>query len=169
MSSQPVFVAHRSRKRLGALLGLLVLLGLFALLAPIPTDGIKFMERLVFGLRVVGVLALLTVLIKLPSLLKSAVAARIGPEGLLYVPFSDHTVGWDQISKITERKINVQTILCVHLRDPSSFKVKRAARIQAALNKSAGDYGDIAIQVALTDRTLGDFKAALEPYHSVQQ
>lgn len=169
MSGQAIFVAHQSRRRLGALLALLFALGLIAVLAPIPTDGVRLMERLVFGLKVVGVLALAAVLFKLPSLLRASVAARIGPDGLFYAPFSDETVGWDQITKITERKINVQTILSVHLRNPAMFTIKRAARLQAALNKSAGDYGDIDLEVALTDRTLAEFRAVLEPYHMVQR
>ncbi|MEM6857212.1 MAG: hypothetical protein AAF559_05015 [Pseudomonadota bacterium] len=122
------------------------------------------MEQLIFALRIAGGLGLVVLMFKMPALFKPQIEAKISSEGLIYTPFSDHMIGWDQISAVKERTLSVQKVLSVYLVDPSAFKVKRAAQLRSKLNKSAGDFGDFTIQVALTDRSLQDFRRAFEPF-----
>lgn len=167
MASVQSFEARRDRGRLGLLLGALLLVSLLALFLPIPTDGLRLMEQLIFALRVAGGLGLVVLIFKIPALLKPRIEAKISADGLVYIPFSDQMIGWDQISAIKVRTLSVQKVLSVYLVDPTAFKVKRAAQLQSRLNKSAGDFGDFTIQVALTDRSLQDFKLAFEPFKPV--
>ncbi|MFL0355492.1 hypothetical protein ACI5KX_03350 [Erythrobacter sp. GH1-10] len=164
----PVFEARRSRGRLIGLLVVLAVLCVIALVLQLPTEGSRFMARLEFALRAVGILGLIVVLVRLPAVFRAPVELRVSGEGILYRPWSDQTVPWEELTRITQRKINIQNVICVHLKDPALFPVKRAQKMATALNKKSGDYGDMNIMIAATDRSIDELKAAIAPHKPIE-
>ncbi|MEM7701701.1 MAG: hypothetical protein AAF251_07155 [Pseudomonadota bacterium] len=156
-----VFEARRSRSRLVLLLGLLGVLSAAALLLPLKELDPDFLGRFQVALRIIGVIGLLVMSAKLPAIIGSPIELRISGAGIWYKPWSQQTVAWESISKITERKINVQRTLCVHLTQPENHKIRSAQRLATSLNKRSGDYGDMNIMIQMTDKTIEEARAAI--------
>lgn len=169
MAGNSTFIARRSRGRLIILLAALVALSVTALLVQLPIEGSRFMARLEMALRVAGALGMLVTLYKLPSVFSAPVELEVSHRGIWYRPWSKQTVGWDQINKVAERKINIQRIVSVYLKDPDAFPINRRQRMANKLNQASGDFGDMNIMIQMTDRSIEELTAAIAAYKPMER
>lgn len=176
MTVEPTFMARRARGRMAALLVFIALGSGFLLLLDFDwfrnllfdTPQTRFWVRLEWTSRVVGVLGFGTVLLKLPSLAKSPVELAINAEGIRFTPFSDALLPWSRITRIAERRMNVQRVLSIWIADAESFPIKGFYRRLTSLNRKSGDFGDLNIDALRLDRTIAEIRDAVAHFHRIE-
>ena len=90
---------------------------------------------------------------------------RIGHAGVQAAPWSDATIPWSEITDVTTWTGHGQTVIVLHLQDPSRFPGRGLAAATAAANRSFTG-GDISISLAGTDRSAFDALAVIERFRT---
>ena len=80
--------------------------------------------------------------------------------GILWRQWSDTIIPWAAITAIDRRRIQGQSFLCLHLRDPSAYPSFRLLGRMAGLNRGIG-FGDISISASGTDRKFVELEEAI--------
>lgn len=181
MAEVATFIAHRSPKKMIALVGLLAALGaLLVLVDPaalfagdkLTTSGARryrSLEVLSFVAPWIGWFAIVVAAAFVPRLFSRKVEIRVGPEGLTYPPALKVVLPWDRIRHVAVRRMSIYRVLAVHISDADNFPMKPMARKIGQLNKSSGDYGDINIETNRSDGDFDELLAVVEQYCPVER
>lgn len=85
---------------------------------------------------------------------------EVGPEGILYAPWSDRLIPWSEIIDVTTWSMRQQQMIVLHLAHPEHFPGKGLAGRIAGANKALTG-GDITISMTGTDRRFDETLAAI--------
>jgi hypothetical protein len=88
---------------------------------------------------------------------------RIGREGVRWTSWSDSTIPWSEISKITTWKYKSQKLIILHLYNPSLFPGRGTVAMFAGVNRKLTG-GDVALALTGTDRSVEDALAAVRVF-----
>lgn len=97
------------------------------------------------------------------SLFGASEPLRIGPVGVRWTPWSTETIPWSDITDVTTWKSRGQTMIVLHLRDPSRFPGRGWLSRLAGINRRLTG-GDVAISLTATDRSPAEAMAAIERF-----
>lgn len=93
-------------------------------------------------------------------LFETRAQVRIGARGIHVARWSDETMPWSEIARVSEWSFRGQRSIILHLRDPKRFPGRGlSARLAAANRVLTG--GDIAISLTGTDRSVDEALAAI--------
>lgn len=168
------FVAYESRPILGLVLVMagaiflagLWLSGIFGTVPHSPSHSDR--ETVVVGwcfLLFSGFFGFLT----LKSFLNPSEQLRIGPQGVRFADWSDDTIPWSGITKVTTRELEgrfVQKVIVLNLQNPDRFPGRGLARVVAAENRNRGG-GDIFLNLSGTNRSFADALSAIQRFKPV--
>ncbi|WP_367184073.1 STM3941 family protein [Sphingomonas sp.] len=96
-------------------------------------------------------------------LTQSGVELRIGVDGIYWRRWSDQTIPWTAIERVTTGSVHGQRFACLFLRNPAAFPSTGLVGKLAAINKSIG-FGDIALSTTGTDRSFQAMMAAIAAF-----
>lgn len=99
-------------------------------------------------------------LLGLPRLFQQGVVLRIDAQGIWWRHWSDQTIAWSAIERISIREIRRQRFACLFLRDPRAFPSTTWLGKRAHANKAMG-FGDIALNMTGTDQSFVAMMAAI--------
>jgi hypothetical protein len=99
-------------------------------------------------------------LIGLPRLFQQDVVLRIDAHGVWWRQWSDQTITWGAIERISVGKIQRQRFACLFLSDPQAFPSTTLLGKLAGTNKTMG-FGDIALNTTGTDQSFDAMMAAI--------
>ncbi len=99
-------------------------------------------------------------LIGLPRLFQQGVALRIDPQGVWWRQWSDQTIPWSAIERMSVGEIRHQRFACLFLRDPRAFPSSTVLGKLASANKAMG-FGDLALNTTGTDQSFDAMMAAI--------
>jgi hypothetical protein len=108
------------------------------------------------GIIIFGVLFL----IGLPRLFQQGVVLRIDARGIWWRQWSDQTIPWIAIERISVGKIQRQRFACLFLTDPRAFPSATLQGKLARTNKAMG-FGGIALNISGTDQSFDAMMAAI--------
>ena len=91
---------------------------------------------------------------------------RIGPHGVRSANWSEDTIPWSEITRVTIWRGNRQRAIMLHLRNPDRFPGGRRAATIAAANRPLSG-GDIPLCLGGTDRSIADAISAIQRFKSV--
>lgn len=162
------FVAHNSRWRVTLILfgavGFVALgLWLVGTFGEVPTSrrhssgymiGIGWLCILFFGFCAVA---------GLKRLFDVEARLHIGPDGIVWSPWSDQIIPWSEISAVTTWSYRGQKAIILHLNNPSRFPGRGLSTKLAGANRKLTG-GDISISLTGTDRSYDDAMAAIERF-----
>ena len=169
------FEAHVSKARMGTI-GLLALafaaVGAWFVTAagdlsrsvPIVFFRDPFILR-VFGYVAVGI-GVLGAAVALRQLFRTGPIVEIDARGVRWWRWSDTFIPWSAITAATPRAISGQEFLCLTLDRPQDHASRSLTGRLAGMNKHMG-YGDVAIGVQGTDRSMSDLIDAVARYRPV--
>ena len=165
------FVAYESRGTLGFVLvmaGAILIGGLWTLgafgAAPHP-PGRSDREIFVVGLCFVifsGICGFLT----FKSFLNPSEILRIGPQGVRFSKWSEETIPWSQITKVSTWRGNKQKAIVLFLQDPDRYPGSRRAEMVAADLRNYVK-GDIFLNLSGTNQSFADAVTAIQRFQSV--
>ena len=165
------FVAHESRSTLVLVLvmaGAIFLSGLWmgGILGAVPHSP-RFSGRVIF---VVGWCLVLFsgtcgfVIFK--SFVDPGEVLRIGPQGIRFANWSEDTIPWSEITRVTTWRGQRQKVIALYLRSPDRFPGRGLASMSAAdMRNYVG--GDIFLNLDGTDRNFEDAIAAIQRFKPV--
>jgi hypothetical protein len=165
------FVAYNSRGRLAFLLLIaagFVILGLWfaGVFGPLQFKrGYSADQAVLIGWLCVVIFGLGGIAI-LGRMLRSGDELRIGPQGICYSSWSDVTIPWSEISRVSIRKFKRTRSIVLHLRNPNRYPSKGRTRVLAALNGMFAG-GHIHLNLSGTDRSYTETLSAIEGYKPV--
>ena len=91
---------------------------------------------------------------------------RIGPLGVRFRSWSEDTVPWSEITRVTIWSHRRQKAIVLHLRNPDRFPGRGlAGKLAAANRKLTG--GDISLNLTGTDRRFTDAMSAIQCFRPV--
>lgn len=154
------FEANASRWRMILLLaGALgfVALGIF-LLTIDPPDT----RRTLAGVAAIVVFGVFF-LIGLSRLNDQGVDIRIDQRGIWWKRWSEETIPWSAIERISVSEIRGQRFACLFLHDPAAHRSTTFAGKLARANRAMG-FGDIALTASGTDASFADLIAAIDQF-----
>ncbi len=174
------YTAHRSARRIGVLVALIIVLGLFLLLfdfaafAPEMETGsgarrLRAAQLIFAAAPWLGGGAVVIGLLFVPRMFRKGVEIGIGPSGITYPPALKQVLLWDRVQRVAVRTIAMQRVLSVWMSDAENFPMKPWARRIALMNRSSGGYGDFNIETLRSDGTFEDLLAAVEDYFPVER
>ena len=99
-------------------------------------------------------------LIGLPRLFQQGVVLRIDARGVWWRQWSDQTIPWSAIDRISAGKVQRQRFACLFLSDPRAFPSTTLQGKLARTNKAMG-FGDIALNTSGTDQSFDAMMAAI--------
>jgi len=180
MAQVTQYTAHRSARRIGVLVALIIVLGLFLLLFDFAafapevetTSGARRLRgaQLIFAAAPwFGGAAVVIGLLFIPKMFRKGVEIGIGPDGITYPPALKQVLPWDRVQRVAVRKIAMQRVLSVWMSDAENFPMKPVARRLAEMNRVSGDYGDFNIETLRSDGTFEELLAAVEDYVTVER
>jgi hypothetical protein len=102
-------------------------------------------------------------LIGLPRLFQQGVVLRIDARGVWWRQWSDQTIPWSAIDRISVDKIQRQRFACLFLSDPRAFPSATLLGKLARTNKAMG-FGDIALNTSGTDQSFDAMLAAITKF-----
>jgi hypothetical protein len=102
----------------------------------------------------------------LKRLFERRVQLRISPLGVKAARWSDTTIPWSEITDVTTWTGHGQTVIVLHLEDPSRFPGRRGLAAATAAANHSFTGGDISISLAGTDRTAIDALSAIEQFRA---
>jgi hypothetical protein len=89
---------------------------------------------------------------------------RIGPDGIRWVRWSDQTIPWPEISKVTSWAYKGQKSIIAHLRNPALFPGRGILGIFGRCNRTLTG-GDFGISLFATNRNFDEAMSAVERFH----
>ena len=87
----------------------------------------------------------------------------IGPNGIVWPPWSDQLIPWSEISDVTTWSYRGQSAIILHLKEPSRFPGRGLLSTLAGANRKLTG-GDISISLTGTDRSYTDAMLAIEQF-----
>ena len=87
--------------------------------------------------------------------------------GIYWKRWSDDTIPWTQIRRITEGRARNQRFLCIELTDPTRYSSTRVVGRLAFLNKALG-FDGICLDVIGTDRGFSELREAVSRRHPIE-
>jgi hypothetical protein len=90
---------------------------------------------------------------------------KIGPSGVRWRPWSEHTIPWSEIVEVTIWSFKRQKAIVLHLRSPASFPGRGLAAMFAGANRKLTG-GDISISLTGTDRSFEEAMSAIARFRS---
>lgn len=166
-----VFVAYNSRRRLALLLLLdvsLVLSGLWmGGIFGTPPHSARYPDGEIlvvgwFGVLFFGLCGFLMV----KRLFGPSEQLRIGPSGVRFCSWSEETVPWSEIKRVSVWSYRRQKAIVLHLRNPDRFPGRGLAGTLAGANRSLTG-GHISLNLTGTDRSFADAMAAIQRFKPV--
>lgn len=91
---------------------------------------------------------------------------RIGPNGVRVADWSEDTIPWSEITRVTIYRGNKLREIVLHLRNPDRFPGRRWAAFVAAANRPRTG-GDIPLRLDGTDQSFADAISAIQRFKSV--
>jgi len=88
---------------------------------------------------------------------------RINRSGISWAQWSDVTIPWTEITKVSTWSYGRQQIIVLHLRNPSRYPGRGTLRLTRSMNRAMTG-GDISLSLAGTDRSYWDAMAAIEQF-----
>lgn len=152
MISNATTLIRRSRTRAATFALLLALISGLLLFLPLNELDAGAGRLSVFA-KVIGAVGLVFLLVTLPRVFRSRVELRLDQKGLTYFPWSDQCVPWSSIDNISLKKMNRFEVICISLKDPSAFNIKRGAALRSRLNGGTVGYGDLTILPYMIDHS----------------
>ncbi|MCW1428443.1 hypothetical protein OLX23_04990 [Novosphingobium sp. JCM 18896] len=104
-------------------------------------------------------------LVGLRRLFDTGEEMRIGPTGIRWVRWSDQTIPWSQIERVSEWSFRGQRSIILHLREPAMFPGKGISGMLAKANRGLTG-GDVALTTSATDRSHDEAMAAIAHFAS---
>lgn len=154
------FEARASRWRLVLLLaGSLGFVALGIFLLTIDPPDLKRTLAGVAGIVVFGAFFL----IGLARVRDQGVEIRVDQRGIWWKRWSDDTIPWSAIERITVGEIRGQRFACLFLRYAGAYRSATLMGKLASANKAMG-FGDIAINTGSTDASFADLMAAIDRF-----
>jgi hypothetical protein len=102
-------------------------------------------------------------LIGLPRLFQQGVVLRIDAHGVWWRQWSDQTIPWSAIERISVGKIQRQRFACLFLSDPQAFPSTTLQGKLARTNKAMG-FGDVALNTSGTDQSFDAMMTAITQF-----
>jgi hypothetical protein len=105
------------------------------------------------------------------SFLNPSEQLRIGPHGIRFANWSDDTIPWSEITRVTIRDIQqgrygVIKAFVLYLRNPDRFPGRGLGRIVAEAN-TGGTYGALVVTLRDTNRNFADALSAIQRFKQV--
>jgi hypothetical protein len=161
------FEANLSRIRVALMLAgsiAFVLAGLW-LVGAFGTPPSTSLKAAVAGWAGIGFFGLCSVVLA-RRLFQAGVEIRIDANGIYWRRWSDQTIPWNAIARISTGEIRRQRFVCLFLIDPRAFPSQGIAGKLAGANAAMG-FGDIALTATGTDTSFDDLMAAIERFAPV--
>jgi hypothetical protein len=102
-------------------------------------------------------------LLGLTRLNAQGVEIRIDQRGIWWKRWSDDTIPWAAIERISVGEIRSQRFACLFLRDPGAYRSTTFLGKMAGANKAMG-FGDIALNTASSDKSFSAMMAAIDQF-----
>lgn len=100
-----------------------------------------------------------------PSLFNPQERVRIGPNGVRTAQWSNHTIPWSEIARVSVWSTYGQDTIILHLRDRSRFPPRGMAALLAGANRSLSG-GDVWISLTATNRSFEEAMEAIRVFRS---
>jgi hypothetical protein len=96
-------------------------------------------------------------------LFQAGVEIRVDADGIYWRRWSDQTIPWNAIARISTGEIRRQRFVCLFLIDPHAFPSHGIAGKLAGANAAMG-FGDIALSATGTDASFDQLMAAIDRF-----
>ena len=100
------------------------------------------------------------------SFLDPSEQLRIGQHGVRVANWSEDTIPWSEITRVTTFRGNKQRLIVLHLRNPDRFPGRRWAALIAGANRPFTG-GDISFRLDGTDRSFADAISSIQRFKPV--
>jgi hypothetical protein len=87
----------------------------------------------------------------------------VDDQGIAWSQWSDRTIPWSAIKAIERRRLRSQEFICLTLEDPSRYTPGGTRGWLLRFNRIIG-FGDVAITVSGTDKSVSELAAAVESF-----
>ena len=94
---------------------------------------------------------------------KNSELLRIGQLGIRWLPWSDQTIPWSEISDVTEWSYKSSRSIILHIRNPSQFPGKGTVGFFGRANRALTG-GDIGFSLAGTNRKFNEALSAIAQF-----
>lgn len=101
-----------------------------------------------------------------PKLFEAGAQLRIDAAGIRYPQWSDATIPWLEITRVTGGRYRSSKVIVLHLKDRHLFPGKGLTALLAGADRSIIG-GDIFISLADTDRSYDEARTAIDQYRAL--